>query len=58
MMVRMKLILQWGVTVLVLSACGNTGPLYLPLEKTSKKEETASIKPVSDTHIEQKKQVD
>ena len=57
-MVRIKLMLQCCVTVLVLTSCGNTGPLYLPNEKMPKKEKITSIKPVSDTHIEQEKQLD
>jgi len=57
-MVRMKLILQCAIAILVLTSCGNTGPLYLPTEKNAKKEESTSIKPVSDMHIEQQKQVD
>lgn len=57
MMIQMKLMLQCGVAVLLLTSCGNTGPLYLPHEKTVKKESTA-VKPVSDRPIEQEKQAD
>lgn len=55
-MTRIRLILQSGIAVMLLTSCGNTGPLYLPKEKEVKKEKHTLLQPTQDMYLEQIKQ--